>query len=83
MAFEEWAALSQHCCFGYAFWTLVHGLGPMIWFYPLNELDITGYESFVVVAFSPILFVCGKEMNQILRSFGIVTFLLALMLGMS
>jgi hypothetical protein len=27
----------------------------MIWFYPLNELEITGYEAFAVVIFSPFL----------------------------
>ena len=27
----------------------------MIWFYPLNELEISGYEAFVVTIFSPIL----------------------------
>lgn len=27
----------------------------MIWFYPLNELEISGYEAFAVVLFSPLL----------------------------
>ena len=27
----------------------------MIWFYPLNELEISGYETFVVALFSPVL----------------------------
>jgi hypothetical protein len=29
----------------------------MIWFYPLNELDITGYEALVVLMLSPLLLV--------------------------
>lgn len=41
---------------GYVFWSLFQGLGPMIWFYPLNELDISGYEAFAATWFSPILF---------------------------
>ena len=28
----------------------------MIWFYPLNELDISGYEAFAVFLFSPLLY---------------------------
>ena len=40
---------------GYIFWSLFQGIGPMIWFYPLNELEISGYETFVVALFSPIL----------------------------
>ena len=44
------------CLFsGYIFWSLFQGIGPMIWFYPLNELEISGYETFVVALFSPIL----------------------------
>jgi len=35
-------------------WSLVHGIAPMIWFYPLNELEISGYETFVVTILSPI-----------------------------
>uniref|UniRef100_A0A915IWL6 Uncharacterized protein n=1 Tax=Romanomermis culicivorax TaxID=13658 RepID=A0A915IWL6_ROMCU len=40
---------------GYAFWTVFSALPPMIWFYPMNKLDLTGYEALVVVLFSPIL----------------------------
>ena len=39
---------------GYLFWTLFQALAPMIWFYPLNELEISGYEAFAVMLFSPI-----------------------------
>ena len=27
----------------------------MIWFYPLNELEISGYEAFAVLWFLPVL----------------------------
>ena len=39
---------------GYVWWSLIHGIAPMIWFYPLNELEISGYEAFVVTILSPI-----------------------------
>lgn len=41
---------------GNLFWTLFQALAPMIWFYPLNELEISGYEAFALVLFSPFLF---------------------------
>lgn len=41
--------------FGYVFWSLFQGLGPMIWFYPLNELELSGYEVFAVTFFAPVL----------------------------
>ncbi|XP_013421096.1 PGAP2-interacting protein isoform X1 [Lingula anatina] len=40
---------------GYVFWSLFQGLGPMIWFYPLNELEISGYEVFCLLWLSPIV----------------------------
>jgi len=40
---------------GHLFWTLFQALAPMIWFYPLNELEISGFEAFAVCLFSPVL----------------------------
>ncbi|XP_078481655.1 PGAP2-interacting protein [Ciona intestinalis] len=72
--------LACECMIGYTYWSLVHGLGPMIWFYPLNELDITGYELFVVVAFSPMLFLFGEGVRNFLSKKSVVNFFLLLML---
>ncbi|KAL4230433.1 Protein cwh43 [Mactra antiquata] len=36
---------------GYVFWCLFQGLAPMIWFYPLNDLEISGYEAFAALWF--------------------------------
>ncbi|KAI0216360.1 PGAP2-interacting protein [Lamellibrachia satsuma] len=47
--------LYREAVLGYIFWSLFQAIGPMIWFYPLNELEISGYETFVVVLFSPAL----------------------------
>jgi len=40
---------------GHLFWTLFQALAPMIWFYPLNELEISGFEAFALCLFSPAL----------------------------
>ena len=53
--------LASETVVGVAFWALFHGLGPMIWFYPLNELDVTGYEAFVAVVYTPILLIINKR----------------------
>lgn len=42
---------------GFQFWSLFHGLGPMVWYYPMNELEISGYEVFVLAWLSPIILV--------------------------
>ncbi|KAM7440366.1 Protein cwh43 [Porites harrisoni] len=46
--------LGAEMILGYTWWSLIHGIAPMIWFYPLNELEISGYEAFVVTVLSPI-----------------------------
>ncbi|XP_060085911.1 PGAP2-interacting protein-like [Ylistrum balloti] len=48
-------AICRETVHGYVFWSLFQGLGPMIWFYPLNELDISGYEAFVATWFFPLI----------------------------
>ena len=53
--------LASETVLGVAYWSLFHGLGPMIWFYPLNELDITGYEAFVSVVYTPLFLILAKE----------------------
>jgi len=65
----------------YMFWNLLHALGPMIWFYPLNALDITGYEIFCLVCFSPCILLCGKKVGEIFKSDKTMQVILLLMLG--
>lgn len=52
----------------------------MIWFYPLNELDITGYEAFVLVIFTPMLWLSSKLEVNVLRAKVFQIFLMMLML---
>ena len=53
---------------GYVWWSLIHGIIAMIWFYPLNELEISGYEAFIVTILSPIL----TRTNILLRFSGTI-----------
>ncbi|KAK7498732.1 hypothetical protein BaRGS_00010109 [Batillaria attramentaria] len=60
-------ALIRDTVNGYVFWSIFQALAPMIWFYPLNELEISGYEAFAVVWLIPI--VCEfSGLLQILRN---------------
>ena len=53
---------------GYIWWSTFFSLAPTIWFFPLNLLEISGYEAFALLLLSPILtlipfvdrFVCSK-----------------------
>jgi len=47
--------LCSETILGFIFWSLFTALVPMIWFYPLNELDLTGYEAFAVLYLTPLL----------------------------
>ncbi|ESO05364.1 hypothetical protein HELRODRAFT_111285 [Helobdella robusta] len=41
----------------------------MIWFYPLNELEISGYEAFATVLFSPILLTLPYMQNFLQKKY--------------
>ncbi|GFN75081.1 pgap2-interacting protein [Plakobranchus ocellatus] len=47
--------IARDTFYGFVFWSVFQGLAPMIWFYPLNELEISGYEVFALVFLSPVL----------------------------
>ena len=66
---------------GSMFWNLLFALGPMVWFYPLNALDITGYEAFVLVCFSPIVLLFGNKLSRAFKSDKMMQLILIVMLG--
>ncbi|XP_059144809.1 PGAP2-interacting protein-like [Physella acuta] len=53
---ELFVLLIKDAIYGYIFWSVFQALSAMIWFYPLNELEISGYEAFAAVWLSP--FIC-------------------------
>lgn len=69
--------------FGYVFWCLFQGLAPAIWFYPLNDLEISGYEIFALLWFTQIftgiplflVFVQNQHVISILRVLCVVALL--------
>ena len=52
---------------GYVYWSIYQAVAPMIWFYPLNELEISGYEAFALVKLSPLLLGIGP-LRRLLQS---------------
>ncbi|XP_019628263.1 PREDICTED: PGAP2-interacting protein-like [Branchiostoma belcheri] len=64
-------ALAAETVLGFIFWSLLHGFGPMIWFYPLNELEISGYEAFVLAAFTPALAGVGAVFHAVQTRWGL------------
>lgn len=53
---------------GFMFWTILTGLGLLIWYFPLWHMGISGYEAFVMTPVSPFLLGIAPLRRLIIRN---------------
>ncbi|PHH89000.1 hypothetical protein CDD83_6777 [Cordyceps sp. RAO-2017] len=56
---------------GFIFWSMLSGLGVLVWYFPLWHMGISGFEAFVMVSASPALLV-GPIRSAVMNNLRIV-----------
>ncbi|XP_064637342.1 PGAP2-interacting protein-like isoform X2 [Lineus longissimus] len=47
--------LIRECILGFLFWSLFQGLPQLIWFFPMNSLELSGYEAYALIWCMPVV----------------------------
>ena len=68
---------------GCLWWNITLALAPMIWFYPLCALEISGYETLCVLWFSPLLMLIGPIRRGASSPLGLLLLRLLTLVGVA
>ena len=60
---------------GFTFWSVLTGLGLLIWYFPLWHMGISGYEAFVMAPISPFLLGITSIRRTVVHNIRLVHFL--------
>ena len=68
---------------GYMWWSMLHGLPALVWYFPLCAMEISGFEALSVVWFSPLLVLIGPLRRAVATPLGLLMLRLFSLVGVA
>ncbi|XP_064404769.1 PGAP2-interacting protein-like isoform X2 [Halichondria panicea] len=80
---SSYGVMGAEILYSYVWWSIFHALPAMVWFFPLCEMEISGYEAAAFVWFSPIFTLIGPIRRAISTPFGLMVLRLLSIVGVA
>lgn len=68
---------------GFLWWSVFDAMLPMVWFFPLCALEVSGYEVVIILWFSPLLALYGPVRRALATPSALLVFRLLTLVGVA
>lgn len=75
--------MNEYFYIGFLWWSVFDGMFPMVWFFPLCALEVSGYEVVILLWFSPLLALYGPVRRALTTPSALLVFRLLTLVGVA